>query len=335
MSTGFSILIVAPPDLREAVVFSGLVKRLADEIEDPRFTVVALAETAPVYRDLPGLDRIVELKPQPMGLHWLSLGSGLGRKRWGLVLDMMGTPLGRLKARKRGVRRPLLPAGGPMHKVMEAARILKLEDDPPAPFLFTSDETEAAAEVLLTPPPRGKDGPILAMAPAANWVGKAWPPERFAVTAAELLSDNGPLAGGRLLIVGAPEDRWATEAVRRVISRDRLIDLTGKADLLTTYATLKRARLFIGNDNVLALCANAAGIPTLTLFGPSDETVWGPWGDRSKALRGPRDFDTIKAADPGLQQAVCHMQDLPPAWVAAAARRLLNGAPEAKESADD
>ena len=53
-----------------------------------------------------------------------------------------------------------------MHKVIEAARVLNLEDDPPPPFLFTSAEAEAAAAEII-----GWGGPVLAIAPGANWVG--------------------------------------------------------------------------------------------------------------------------------------------------------------------
>jgi ADP-heptose:LPS heptosyltransferase len=167
------------------------------------------------------------------------------------------------------------------------------------------------------------EGPILAIAPAADWVGKAWPAERFAVTAAELLGPKGPLPAGRLLLLGGPEDRWATETVRRSIARERLVDLIGKGDLLTSYACLKRARLFIGSDNPFMHLAAAAGVPTLALFGPSDDRIYGPWGAHARTLRGPRDFEAFKAIDPTFSQAMNHMQDLTTAKVTAAARRLM------------
>ncbi len=102
-----------------------------------------------------------------------------------------------------------------------------------------------------------------------------------------------------------------------------MIDLVGKVDLLTAYACLKRARLFVGNDSGLMHLAAAAGAPTLGLFGPSDERLYAPWGPRARVLRGPRDFATFKSIDPQLNQVVCHMFDLPTPWVVAAARTLL------------
>ena len=314
----FPILFITATRIGDAVLSSGLLKRLADEIPHARFTVVAGPLAAPLFRDVPSLDRIIPMAKDKSGLHWFKLWQEVRGRRWGLVVDLRGSAINRfLSTKRRAIRRPPPSNAAPMHKVMEAARLLKLEDEPPPPFLFTSAETEAAAEAFL-----GPGGPILAMAPAANWVGKTWPGERFAVTAAELLGPTGPMPDGRLLVLGAAEDRWAAEALRRSVRRDRLIDGVGKLDLLTAYACLKRARMFIGNDSGMMHVAAAAGAPTIGLFGPSDDRLYAPWGDRTRVVRGPRDFDAFKRADPELNQAICHMQDLPVDWVVAAVRKL-------------
>jgi len=104
-------------------------------------------------------------------------------------------------------------------------------------------------------------------------------------------------------------------------------------DLLTAYAALKRADLFIGNDSGLMHIAAAAGIPTIGLFGPSDERRYGPWGAWTKAVRGPRSFEQFLAVDPDLSQAIRHMSDLPVTTVVKAAKALLAEVKAAKEAA--
>ncbi len=314
----FPILFVTATRIGDAALSSGLIRRLRDEIPHARFTIVAGPLAAPLFRDTPGLDRLIPMPKAKSGLHWFKLWSQVRGRRWGLILDMRGSGLARfLRARRRAVRRSPPASLGPIHKVVEAARVLKIDDDPAAPFLFTSAETEAQADALT----QGL-GPILALAPAANWVGKTWPAERFAVLAAELLGPRGPMPGGRLMILGGPEDRWTCEVVSRSIPRERMIDLVGRIDLLTAYACLKRARLFIGNDSGLMHLSAAAGAPTLGLFGPSDDRLYGPWGPDARALRGPRDFEAFLKVDPTLSNQVCHMLDLPIDWVSRAARRL-------------
>ena len=314
----FPILLITSTRIGDAVLASGLLRRLIEEVPNARFTIVAGPLAAPLFRDTPGLDALIPLPKEKHGMHWLRLWAKLRSRRYGLIVDLRNSPVSRfLSAQKRALKRSSSSVGVPVHKVVEAARVLKLEDVVPAPMIYTSPETEAAADLIV-----GQGGPILAIGPAANWVGKTWPAERFAVAAADLLGPNGPMPDGRLMVVGGPDDRWAAEAVRRVIARDRLIDLVGRTDLLTVFACLKRARLFIGNDSGLMHMAAAAGAPTLGLFGPSDDRLYGPWGRHARALRGPREFESFVASDPELNQAVCHMLDLPVEWVVRAARAL-------------
>jgi ADP-heptose:LPS heptosyltransferase len=88
-------------------------------------------------------------------------------------------------------------------------------------------------------------------------------------------------------------------------------------------ALLRRVQVFITNDSGPMHLAAAAGAPTLGLFVPSDDQLYGPWGPLGRVARGPRTFEQIRAADPGLDQALCHMMDLTVETVAEAAEALL------------
>lgn len=313
----FPILFITATRIGDAVLSSGLIKLLSDQIPNARFTIVAGPLAAPLFAHVPGLDRVIVMEKGKGKGHWFKLWNQVRHRKWGLVVDLRGSATALfLRRDKRAIWKKT--PGEPVHKVVDAARVLKLEGEPPAPYLYITPEVEALADELL-----GQGGPILAVGPAANWIGKVWPIERFAQTAAQLLDKDGPLAGGRLLILGGPEDTRMVEELRMASARGRTIDLTGKVDLLTAYACLKRASLFIGNDSGLMHIAAAAGCPTVGLFGPSDERRYGPWGDKAVAVRGPRTFQQFKAIDPELSQAIRHMSDLPVPTVVRAAKELL------------
>jgi ADP-heptose:LPS heptosyltransferase len=325
---GFPILFIASSRIGDAVLASGLIHRLHQEVPNARFTIVAGPLSTPLFADTPNLDALIVMDKAKGGGHWLRLWMQVRGRAWGLIVDRRGSSIARfLRARRRAIHRTL--PGEPVHKVIEAARLLKVADDPPGPFLFTSEATEAKAAALL-----GEGGPILALAPAANWVGKTWPVERFALLAVELMRAGGPFETGRLLILGGPDDWQAAQSLRRSLPRERWIDLTGQADLLTVYACLKRARLFVGNDSGLMHMAAAAGAPTVGLFGPSDDRLYGPWGAHTSVVRGPRSLAQIRALDPTFSQPVCHMLDLPVATVVAAARTLFEATAGLEERAD-
>jgi ADP-heptose:LPS heptosyltransferase len=315
MSRGFPILFITATRIGDAVLSSGLIRRLADEIPEARFTVVAGPLAAPLFANTPGLDRVIVLEKSRTGGHWFDLWRQVRHTRWGLIVDLRGSGISRfLSTKRRAIHRK---SAEPLHKVLEAAHTLRIEDEPAAPHLFTNPDIEAYADELT----RGS-GPILALAPAANWVGKTWPVERFSQVAMRLLRDHGPLQNGRLMVLGGPGDEKLATALRDV-ARKGFIDLAGGADLLTAHACLKRARLFIGNDSGAMHLAAAAGVPTLGLFGPSDERLYAPWGEHARVVRGPRGYDQIKASDPGFTQVICHMMDLPVETVFKAAKDLL------------
>ena len=315
--TSFPILFITATRIGDAVLSSGLIKRLADEIPNARFTVVAGPVAAPLFAEVPNLDRVIQFAKAKDGSHWFDLWRQVRKTRWGLVVDLRGSAISRfLSTRRRAIQRKV--AGPAVHKVLEAARTLKIEDSPAAPFLFTSPEIEAYAKELTA----GK-GPILALAPAANWVGKTWPLERFTQVAMRLLGPHGAMADGRLMVLGGPDDKKLAWGLQDVVPRNRFINLTGGVDLLSAYACLKHARLFIGNDSGTMHLAAAAGVPTLGLFGPSDEQAYAPWGDATRVVRGPREYEQIRAVDPGFTQELCHMMDLSVETVGKAARELL------------
>jgi ADP-heptose:LPS heptosyltransferase len=313
----FPILFIGPGRIGDAVLASGLLHRLAAEIPRARFTIAVGPAAAPLFADVPNLDAVIVMEKQKGSGHWFKLWNQVRKTAWGLVIDTRGSAITSfLRKKRRAVHRKAL--GEPVHKVIEAARLLQLEDDPPAPYLYVSEERQAAADALL-----GDARPVLAMGPAANWFGKAWPIDRFASVAKRLIAEDGPLAGGRLVILGGPEDVRYVDELRRSLPRDSCLDLTGQIDLLTAHALLKRADLFIGNDSGLMHLAAAAGCPTIGLFGPSDDRLYAPWGPKTRVVRGPRAFEQFKEVDPGLNQTIGHMMDLPTEAVLLAAVDLL------------
>ncbi|MFI4973814.1 MAG: glycosyltransferase family 9 protein [Caulobacterales bacterium] len=300
----FPILFITESRLGAAVLSSGLLKKLHDEVPQAEFTVVGGPVTAELFADVPRLQKLEVVKRRSPSGRWGGFFGGIRARRWSLVVDMPARQIaGSLRSKKKPIQHS---SADPVHKVIEAARLMRLADDEaPDPYLFTSDETEARAKALTA-----GGGPILAMAPAAEWTGKTWPAERFSEVARRLLGTSGPLAGGRLMVLGGPLDAHACETVRATVPRDLCIDLVGKDEILLKYAALKRATLFIGNDTGLMHLAATAGAPTLGLFGPSDDKVWGPWGPKARALRGTRSLEEIRRVDPSLSSAVCHMLDL-------------------------
>ncbi|RZJ96307.1 MAG: glycosyltransferase family 9 protein [Brevundimonas sp.] len=313
MPGAYRILYVAEADPEAAVLSSGALAYLVEAMPRARFTVVGSPASAPLFADLPRLDRLIVMEGESTG-DWFTLWNQVRTIDWGLVVDLRGSTLWkRLTRQKRALK--VTPNPGE-HAVEAAARAVQFDETPP-PRLHTSDETEAQVAELIPP----GDGPILAVGPGVDWMGKRWPAERFAKVAGALLADDGPLAGGRLMIVGDETDRDEAHTIRLAAPRKRVIELQGKLTPLQTVAAVRRARLFLGADSLWTQLAVASGVPVLAVFGPSDDVWKGPWG--GVTVRGDRTLDEYRALDPKLNQALQHMSDLQADRVLKAAKTLL------------
>ena len=309
----FPILYIAEADAEEAVLSSGTLAHLVEAIPHATFTVVGSAASAPLFADPPRLERLIVLDRDGRW-DWIALWNQVRETNWGLVVDLRGSTLsGKLRRQKRAVKGKVLPD---VHLVEQAARVLQL-DEIPAPKLFVGRDTQEAADALI---PAG-EGPILAIGPGVDWIGKRWPADRYAKVALSLLGEGGPLAGGRLMIVGEEADRDAAHSIRFAVKRERVIELQGRLTRLQTVAALSRADFYIGGDSLWTQLAVAAGVPAVAVFGPSDEALRRPW--TGVAVRGPRSLQEFIDMDPRLNQHIQHMMDLPYERVLKASKKLL------------
>lgn len=309
----FPILYIAEADAEEAVLSSGTLAHLVEAIPHATFTVVGSPASTPLFADTPRLERLIVLDRDGRW-DWIALWNQVRETNWGLVVDMRGSTLsGKLRRQKRAVRGKTLPD---VHLVEQAASVLQL-DEIPAPKLFVGRDTQEAADALIPP----GEGPILAIGPGVDWVGKRWPAERYAKVAGPLLADDGPLAGGRLMIVGEDIDRDSAHTIRFAVARHRVIELQGKLTRLQTVAALSKASFYLGADSLWTQLAVAAGVPAVAVFGPSDEALRRPW--TGVAVRGPRSLQEFLDMDPRLNQHIQHMMDLPYERVLKASKKLL------------
>ncbi|WP_376962409.1 glycosyltransferase family 9 protein [Azospirillum sp. A26] len=270
------ILFITSNRLGDAVLSTGLLGHLTDAYPGARLTVACGPLPAPLFRSVPGLERLIPLAKRSYARHWLRLWLDCVGTRWDLVVDLRNSAVGRLvPARRRAFH---AKAARPMHKVEENAAVLGLSP-PPAPRLWIDAEARRQADALI---PAGT-GPFLAIGPTANWLGKEWPAERFARLALRLTGEGGPLAGARVAVLAAGPERDRAQPVLAALG-PRAIDLTGRTDPMAAAACLERAALYVGNDSGLMHIAAAAGVPTVGLFGPGYPAIYGPWGPRGRVV---------------------------------------------------
>ena len=286
------ILFVTATRIGDAVLSTSLLAHLIARYPGARITVAAGRDAAPLFADVPGLERIITIEKQPWRMHWLALYRAVMVARWDIVVDLRASAIAYLLwagerhvAEKRRVGE---------HRVRQLGRMFDL-DPPPAPRLWIAPARDAEAAALV---PAGTS--LLAIGPAANWRGKEWRAERFAELAQRLIAPGGLFPGARVAVMAAAHERPQAMPLIEALG-PRAIDLVGKIHLLTVAAVIKRAALFVGNDTGLMHLAAATGTPTLGLFGPSPIDQYAPWGPHTAVVSTaiphrdliPPDFDRL------------------------------------------
>jgi len=281
-----NILFITATRLGDAVLSTGLLSAVIAQYPGVAVTVACGPVCAPIFRAVPGLQKIIVMKKLPYSRHWLQMWQACFGTHWDLIVDLRRSFAARLLIGRR-VEIPRDQHGE--HKVEQYARVLKLSS-PPAPHIWLDAAARAEAEKYL---PAGKN--YLAVGPTANWVGKTWPVERFIEVIESLTQPGEIFANFMPVIFGAPGEE---EQITLILEKfgDRVIDLVGKLDPLAAAAAIARCKFFIGNDSGLMHTAAAVGVPTLGLFGPSHPEIYGPWGEHTHYVRTDKTFAELTGA---------------------------------------
>jgi ADP-heptose:LPS heptosyltransferase len=126
--------------------------------------------------------------------------------------------------------------------------------------------------------------------PGTGAANKLWTIQGWAEVASRLASDGWSVA-----LTGSPNECPLAKAIESS-SSDKLLNLAGRTSGLGQLAwILDRAHMVLGVDSGPLHLATALHKPTLHLYGPSDEAIWGPWGDPllHRAFRAPGTHPTM------------------------------------------
>jgi heptosyltransferase II len=143
------------------------------------------------------------------------------------------------------------------------------------------DEARARGEQLLKA--EGCEGVVIGVSPGAAYGGaKRWPAERFAKAGTRLARERK----ASVAVFGSAAERELCEAVARGSGG---INFAGRTSLRDFADMTAACRLFLTNDSGAMHIASASGVPTVTVFGPTDEGATGPTGSKAIVVRKPVD----------------------------------------------
>jgi heptosyltransferase-2 len=126
--------------------------------------------------------------------------------------------------------------------------------------------------------------PAIGVSPGAAYgSAKRWLPERFAEAAVHL-ARTGKCA---VLIFGSAAERDLAESVAAAVRHGRIEthNLAGVTTLRQFIDLAAACKLYLTNDSGAMHMASALAVPTVAVFGPTDDTTTGPSAEFARVVR--------------------------------------------------
>jgi heptosyltransferase-2 len=148
------------------------------------------------------------------------------------------------------------------------------------------DALPASDEIRLqrSKSPNGKR--VIGVSPGAAYgTAKRWLPERFAEAAGALATARG----ASIALFGSKTERDLCQEVAERLDGQEVTNFAGQTTLSQFIDLASGCELFLTNDSGSMHIASALGVPTVAIFGATDDTTTGPTGRNARVVRHPVD----------------------------------------------
>jgi heptosyltransferase II len=166
-------------------------------------------------------------------------------------------------------------AEAPLHEVERNLALVRALTDErfQRPVLYPRAQDRARAAELRPPQP------YICIAPTSVWFTKQLPADKWLELIALIPADTA------VLLLGAPDDRAACEAILRQCQRPQVYNLAGELGLLASAALMQGARMNYVNDSAPMHLASAVNAPVTAVFCSTVPAFgFGPLSDERQIL---------------------------------------------------
>jgi heptosyltransferase III len=266
------ILVITLSNIGDAIMTTPVLIALNEKYPEASIDLVSDVRSSTLFEPCPYIGQIFVRDKKSGWTGYRRLISELRKTRYDIVIDLRTDFLVYLLKAKRKFKKQSNASTLHMHSVKKhMAAVSRLVGNAmPEAELWDSEQDQQLIATLFP-----ISGRWLAIGPGANFVGKIWPVESYAAVANAL----SEYIDGVILLGNAADAALA----KRFSNAAKLPvhNACGNLSLPQSYALLKQCHFYLGNDSGLGHMAAAAGLPTLTLFGPGSPLRYLPWSQQA------------------------------------------------------
>ncbi len=303
------ILFICSNLIGDTILSSGVFKHFIDQNENAKLTFIVGPTAAPLLKNYKNVENIIILKKRKFNLHWIDILKSTFGTKWDIVIDFRSSLISYILRNKK---KYIFKKQHNIHHIdqLNSSFGFNCSDL----FVPTSYDEEKKANIELD-----RSFNHIVIFPGGNWTPKLWPIENYNLLMKSLLKKFNKI---KFILVGSSKEKtkFYKELVKE-INEDLIIDLFG-LDLTLTSAYMKKSILFVGNDSGLMHLSVASKLRVISLFGPTNDRVYGPYGKKNIVLRTKEKLDYFKSIN--IDENKSYMNSISLNFVLQNCEKLLN-----------
>jgi heptosyltransferase-3 len=177
-----------------------------------------------------------------------------------------------------------IPLRQDVHRLESYFDLIKKIAGVPSPTLISlrpQPQDAVFVDELLTRHNISSEKPVICIHTGAGKPAKQWPMENFAALIKKLVT----IEHYQIIIVGSQSEKAKTDLITQKCL-GKLYNFTGQLSVTQLIALFKRTHIMISNDSGPMHIATLSEPRVITLFGPTDDTIWGPLSKTATLLTG-------------------------------------------------
>ena len=303
------ILFICSNLIGDTILSSGAINHIINQNQEAKLTFVVGPTAAPLLKNYKNIENIIIFKKRKLNLHWLDILQKTYSIKWDIIVDFRSSALSLLlKNNKKYIFKKLHS----IHHIQQLNSSFGFECS--NLLIPTSDDEANKVNNHLD-----NSFKHVVIFPGGNWTPKLWSAENYNETMKLLIDKYNKV---KFILVGSLKEKDKFyNLLTKDIKENLIIDLFGY-NLTLTSAYMKKSDIFIGNDSGLMHLAVASKLRVISLFGPTNNTVYGPLGDKNVVIRTEETYDYFKSLK--INENKSYMSSIKPEIVFKECEKIIN-----------
>jgi len=303
------ILFICSNLIGDTILSSGVINHFVTQNKDAKLTFIVGPTAAPLLKNYKNIENIIVFKKRKFNLHWFYIFKKSYRTKWDIVIDFRSSAISHIL---RNNKKYIFKKHHNIHHIEQLTSSFGFNCS--NLFIPTSDEEKNKANDDLD-----ASFKHIVIFPGGNWPPKLWSAVNFNKTMKLLLIKYHKI---KFILVGSlkEKNKFFNQLIKD-ITEDLIIDLFG-CNLTLTSAYMKKSNLFIGNDSGLMHLAVANKLKVISLFGPTNDKIYGPYGSNNIVIRTLENFDYFKSLN--IDENKSYMNSIKPEIVLQECEKIID-----------